>query len=308
MRIKHHKSEAPKNPEEDLSSVPKRARLGLCQRVLLMPVTALQILALLLVIIIGAWLFYPRLLNYFLFFPQASFEVFPGNFGLPFEDVYFETEDGRRLHGWFFPSKVDSPVILFCHGNAGNISHRLENVRFLVDRNLSVFIFDYRGYGKSDGKPSVPGIYHDGLAAYDYLRREKQIHPEQIIPFGRSLGGAVALEIAWRRKVSAVIIESAFTSTKEMARTIPLFHLFAPLVPAHLDNLKKIRLIEAPVLIVHGEQDKVVPFTMGEELFHAAGEPKYFYPLPTAGHNDTFVVGGAPYFARIARFSEEARL
>jgi fermentation-respiration switch protein FrsA (DUF1100 family) len=273
-----------------------------------MAVNGLKILALVLIIAIAAWLFYPRLLNYFLFFPQASFEQFPGNLGLVFEDIYFKTEDGRRLHGWFIPSKVERPVLLFCHGNAGNISHRLENVRLLADRNLSVFIFDYRGYGKSNGKPSVPGIYQDGLAAYDYLRGERHIHPEQIIPFGRSLGGAVALEIALRRKVPSVIIESAFTSTKEMARTIPLFRLFAPVVPAHLDNLKKIRLIKAPILIVHGEQDKVVPFTMGIQLFDAAREPKFFYPLPTAGHNDTFVAGGAPYFARLVRFAEKARL
>ena len=308
MVKKPHKSEAPGNSGDNLSFLPKRALAGLFQRVFLMPVTALKILTLLLIIAIAAWLFYPRLLNYFLFFPQASFEQFPGNFGLVFEDVYFKTEDGRRLHGWFIPSKADRPVLLFCHGNAGNISHRLENVRLLVDRNLSVFIFDYRGYGKSDGKPSVPGIYRDGLAAYDYLRGERQIHPEQIIPFGRSLGGAVALEIALRRKVPAVIIESAFTSTKEMAWTIPLFRLFAPVVPAHLDNLKKIRLIKAPILIVHGEQDKVVPFTMGTKLFDAAREPKFFYPIAKAGHNDTFMLGRDRYFTKIARFAEEARL
>jgi fermentation-respiration switch protein FrsA (DUF1100 family) len=274
-----------------------------------MPVNALQILALLVLLSIAVWVFYPRILNFFLFYPQTSLDMFPGDFDLPFEDVYFKSEDDRRLHGWFIPSKPDDgPVILFCHGNAGNISHRLENVQLLVHQNLSVFIFDYRGYGKSDGKPSVTGIYRDGLAAYDHLCKERQIQPEQIIPFGRSLGGAVAIEIALRRKVQAVIIESTFTSTKDMARTITLFRLFAPLVPTHLDNLKKIQRINVPILIVHGEQDKLVPFTMGKELFHAARAPKYFYPLPTAGHNDTYVVGGPPYFARIVRFAEEARL
>jgi fermentation-respiration switch protein FrsA (DUF1100 family) len=222
--------------------------------------------------------------------------------------VYFDTEDKKRLHGWFFPLKRNVPVLLFCHGNAGNISHRLENVKLLLDQQLQVFIFDYRGYGKNGGKPSEKGLYLDGLGAYDFLAKQKHILPEKIIPFGRSLGASVAIEISLRREVNSLILESAFTSTKEMAKTMFLFGLFSPLLPAHYNNLKKITRVNVPKLIIHGEDDEIVPFKMGEQLYNTAQSPKYFFPIKGAGHNDTYLVGGNKYFEILSAFVKDSRV
>jgi len=206
---------------------------------------------------------------------------------------------------WFFPLPQGGPVILFCHGNAGNISHRLDNVARLLERELQVFIFDYRGYGKSAGKPSEKGIYLDGLAAYDYLVRDAQIPANKIVVFGRSLGAAVAVEVALQRKIRSVILESAFTSTKDMAKAMLLFKPLSPFLPSNYDNLGKIAQIRTAKLIVHGDQDEIVPFAMGQRLFDGAQEPKEFYPIRGAGHNDTYVVGGEGYFSRLATFAKD---
>lgn len=251
--------------------------------------------------------FYPQVEKFFIFYPQASFDAVPSDWRLSYEDVYFDTEDKKRLHGWFFPLEGDAPVILFCHGNAGNISHRLENVKFLLDRQLQVFIFDYRGYGKSSGSPSEMGLYQDGLAAYDFIVNRKGISPQKIVPFGRSLGASVAIEISLRREVKSLILESAFTSTKEMAKTMFLFGLFSPLLPAHYNNLKKITRINVPKLIIHGEDDEIVPFKMGEQLHNIAQSPKYFFPIKGAGHNDTYIVGGNKYFEILSAFVKNSR-
>ncbi len=252
--------------------------------------------------------FYPQVENFFIFYPQASFDAVPSDWSLSCEDVYFDTEDKKRLHGWFFPLKGNAPVLLFCHGNAGNISHRLENVKLLLDQQLQVFIFDYRGYGKSSGRPSEKGLYLDGLGAYDFLANQKHILPEKIIPFGRSLGASVAIEISMRREVKSLILESAFTSTKDMAKTMFLFGLFSPLLPSHYNNLKKITRVNVPKLIIHGEDDEIVPFKMGEQLHNTAQSPKYFFPIKGAGHNDTYLVGGNKYFEILSAFVKDSRV
>ena len=249
------------------------------------------------------WACYPLLERFFVYYPTGPLEETPEGWPVAYKEVHFETEDGIRLHGWFFPLDGEGPVILFCHGNAGNISHRLENVRLLLERKLRVFIFDYRGYGKSGGSPSEKGLYRDGLAAYDYLATRERIAPDKIVAFGRSLGASVAIEIALHRAVGSVILESGFTSTRDMAKTMFLFCLFSPLLPAHFNNLEKIPKVAAPTLIIHGEFDEIVPFSMGKKLFKAAREPKSFYPLPGAGHNDTYLAGGEAYFKTFASFA-----
>jgi hypothetical protein len=268
-------------------------------------------ISLVLVVLLGVGcfgVFYPQVENFFIFHPQASFDAVPSDWRLSCEDVYFDTEDNKRLHGWFFPLEGDAPVILFCHGNAGNISHRLENVKLLLDQQLQVFIFDYRGYGKSSGRPSEKGLYRDGLGAYDFLANRKGIPPDRIIPFGRSLGASVAIEISMRREVKSLILESAFTSTKGMAKTLFPFMFFSPLLPAHYNNLKKITQVNVPKLFVHGEDDKIVSFSMGQKLYQAAKAPKYFFPIKGAGHNDTYVVGGNEYFKTLAAFVRDSRV
>jgi len=251
-------------------------------------------------------LLYPSIEDFFVFFPDRPFRATPADWGLNVEEVSFEAEDGMRLHGWFFSLDNNAPIILFSHGNAGNISHRLENVKLLLDQGLRVFIYDYRGYGRSRGRPSEKGIYQDGLAAYDYLIRRKRISPDSIISFGRSLGAAAAIEIAMRREVRSLIIESAFTSTRDMAKQMFPFQLLWPALPANYNNLKKIKSIYVPKFIIHGEADELVPFSMGQRLYGAAPAPKFFYPIPRAGHNDTYLVGGKDYFDAFSRFARDS--
>jgi len=272
-------------------------------RVFVMPVNVMYLALLILSIALLVCIFYPRIESFFIFFPEAHFCCTPDELNMDYREVYFLSEDGKRLHGWFFPLKGEYPVILFCHGNAGNISHRLENARLLLGKDLQVFLFDYRGYGRSSGSPSEHGIYLDALAAYDYLRKEEGIPQENIIAFGRSLGASAAIDISLKRKVRSLMVESAFTSTREVARSTWLFFPLSYLLPAHYNNLKKISRVTAPTLFIHGMADDIIPFAMGMRLFEAATAPKYFFPLEGAGHNDTFIVGGKSYLEAFARFA-----
>jgi fermentation-respiration switch protein FrsA (DUF1100 family) len=276
-------------------------------RILRMPVKWIYLLCLALAVVVSFYLFYPKVEDFFVFFPQKKFDFVPEGFRLTYRDVYFDTEDGKSLHGWFFPLPQGGPVILYCHGNAGNISHRLDQVSRLLGKNLQVFMFDYRGYGRSVGSPSEKGIYADGVAAYDYLVAKEGLSPDNIVLYGHSLGAAVVVEVALRRKVKSLILESAFTSTREMAKTMFLFWFFSPFVPVHYNSVEKLPRIQVPVLIMHGEADEIVPFSLGERLYGAARAPKFFFPLKGAGHNDTYLVGGDAYFERFAVFAREGR-
>ena len=260
------------------------------------------------VLLLGFAFFYPKVENSFVYYPARDYTMLPSDWGLMFEDLPFEARDGTKLHGWYFPGSGKGPVVLFSHGNAGNISDRIDNIRRLLDCGLQVFIYDYRGYGKSAGKPSEAGIYEDGLAAWDALVKQKNILPDNIVLFGRSLGVAVAIEIATKRKARALIIESAFTSTKDMAKGMFLFQLFSPFLPAHYNNLAKIKGVSIPKLIIHGTNDELVPFRMGKELYDSALDPKTFFPIRGAGHNDTYVVGGKVYFEKFCGFAKAAFL
>ena len=254
-------------------------------------------------ILIGAGIiFYPLIENAIVFHPDSHLDDSPAHWGLSYKDIQFLTPDGLSLHGWFFPLSEEAPVLIFCHGNAGNISHRIENVKLLVNKGISVFLFSYRGYGKSSGRPSEKGIYIDGIAAYDYLVKIEKISPDRIAIFGRSLGGSVAIEVALKRKTICLIIESTFTSMKDMAKTIPPFFILSPFLPLHYNNISKIANVSVPTLILHGEDDDIVPFSMGKELFEKALEPKSFLPIQGAGHNDTYVIGGEDYLDAIVNF------
>jgi fermentation-respiration switch protein FrsA (DUF1100 family) len=263
--------------------------------------------AVLIPVVVGAfYYFYPRIENFFVFFPQRAFDFAPESFGLAYKDAYFTTEDGKTLHGWFFPGDQEHPVLLHFHGNAGNISHRLDLIKHLMQKRLQVFIFDYRGFGKSEGRPSEKGLYRDGMAAYDYLVQKQGVLPGKIVLHGHSIGAAVAVEVALNRSAGGMILESAFTSTRDMAKTMPLFSLLSPLLPANYNNLEKTPRLHIPKLILHGDRDDIVPFSMGEKLFAAAAEPKDFLRLEGAGHNDTYVVGGRTYLDSIEEFAEKS--
>jgi len=218
------------------------------------------------------------------------------------EDIHFVSNDGVSLHGWYFPSKGSNRTLLWFHGNAGNITHRLDNIEMLKSLNLNIFIFDYRGYGKSKGEPSEEGIYLDSQAAYDWLIDIKKIEPEEMILFGRSLGGICAVEVASKNPVAGIILESVFPSAEKMARKIfPVLPL-GWAIKSKFDAIGKVPNLKIPKLFLHGTQDEIVPHKLGRELFSAAAEPKTFYDIEGAGHNDTFLVGGTNYFNAIGQF------
>ena len=206
----------------------------------------------------------------FVFFPEKRIAATPENWGLDFENVYFTTADGVRLHGWFVPGQSEVTWLWF-HGNAGNISHRLENLSLLRDHlGVSVFLFDYRGYGRSDGRVSEEGTYRDAEAALSYLWSHRDVDPEKIVLFGRSLGCAVAVDLASRHQAYALILESPFTSISDMAkRAIPLLPI-GVLLRTKYDTLSKIGGIAGPLLILHGGQDEVVPIELGLQRLQKA--------------------------------------
>lgn len=246
----------------------------------------------------------------FIFFPSREVTATPASMGLHYEDVTFAASDGVSLHGWFVPGPKDVTLVWF-HGNAGNISNRVENLALMHHRlGVSVFIFDYRGYGRSEGSPSEQGMYLDAQAALDFLdsrnARQGRGGNGDIVYFGRSLGGAVAVEMATRHQPNGLILESPFTSIKAMARrAYPLLASFLPLgmvVQSNFDSLSKIGSVQSPLMVIHGERDDIVPIDMGQELFAAANEPKRFYTIENASHNDTYLAGGNAYFDALGDF------
>jgi uncharacterized protein len=235
----------------------------------------------------------PRLL-YYPDMPGRELEATPAVVGLAYEEVALQTSDGVRLHAWFIPVEQPRASVLFCHGNAGNISHRLDSIRLLHSLGLQVLIFDYRGFGKSEGSPSEAGTYRDVDAAWHHLLDVRGIPAGEIIVSGRSLGAAVAADLASRTRPAAVILESAFTSVPDMAAEI------YPWLPVRLlsryryDNLDKVMRITGPLLLVHSRQDEIIPFAHGERLFERAREPKSFLEIQ-GGHNDAFLTSRKAY-------------
>ena len=251
-----------------------------------------------------------------LYFPDPLLAVTPAVYRLPYEDLSLTAGDGTPLHGWLIPqagparrralrpaggSGRAGVTVLFCHGNAGNISHRLEKALQLHRIGLEILLFDYRGYGKSAGKPSETGTYRDAEAAYDYLVRTRKVPPGRIVLYGESLGCAVAAEIALHHPARALILESPFTSTAAMGRLVFPWLPVRWIVRDKYDTLSKIPSVITPLLILHSPQDEIVPFQMGQQLFAAARGRKQFYAL-TGGHNDGWEASGAGYLQAIQSF------
>jgi fermentation-respiration switch protein FrsA (DUF1100 family) len=226
--------------------------------------------------------------------------------GLPLEEVWIPVDEAVTVFGWFVDAGPTRPVLLWCHGNAGNVSHRLENIRQLYQRGISVMIFDYRGYGRSTGVPSEAGFYQDGLASYDYLIQQRRIAPERLIIFGRSLGSGVAGEIAIQRPSAGLMVEGSFPSIQAMSD----HHYFGLptqwLMDVDFNLAKKVRALQVPLLVIHGEQDSIVPMALGRQVFEAAHEPKRWYIVSGAGHNDVPFVGGESYYREIDTFIQTA--
>ena len=242
--------------------------------------------------------------SHYIYYPERNLSTDPGRIGLQFESVYFKTADGVKLSGWFIPSDSARGVILFCHGNAGNISHRLESIEIFHRLKLDIFIFDYRGYGKSEGKPTEQGTYEDAEAAWRYLIEERQLAPIEIIIFGRSLGGAVASWLAHKHTPRALILESAFTSLRDIAATLYPYLPVRRLLRFEYNTAEYLRSVNCPVLIIHSRQDELMPFNQGQQLFEVAREPKKFLEI-TGTHNDGFIASGKLYEEGLNAFISE---
>jgi fermentation-respiration switch protein FrsA (DUF1100 family) len=241
--------------------------------------------------------------RHLIYFPQRAHDVTPRALGMAHEELALVAEDGVRIHGWFLPAKGSRLTLLVCHGNAGNVSHRLDRA-LLAQSHLGtdVLLFDYRGYGRSEGRPDEHGTYRDARAAWQWLVAKGQA-PERIVIFGESLGSGVALQLALEQpRARALVLESAFASVPAMARAVYPFLPLWPFVRTRYDNLAKVGGLRLPLLMLHGERDDLVPFAQGRRVFDAAPEPKRFHAIPGASHNDTYVVGGEAYWQALREF------
>lgn len=276
-------------------------------------ISAMKALVSLLLILVGTYTlliivlyFYQGRMVFLARMPGRALTASPEDIGLAFENVSIPTEEGERIHGWYIPHQP-SPrgVLLFFHGNAGNISHRLDSIRVFNDLGLDVLIVDYRGYGESSGKPSEQGLYEDGEAAWNYLVSERRLAPEQVIVFGRSLGAVVAARVASHHTPGALVIESGMTSGIDMARRL------YPFLPARLVTrlefpmLEFVQAIRCPVLVIHSRDDEIIPFDMGRALYEAVpGEDKSFLEI-RGGHNTGFYLSEAVYIPALEKFLKE---
>ena len=263
-------------------------------KLLLLAMMTLTVLSVYVYLMQSRMLYYPNM-------PGRALTATPADIGLEYRDVHFTTEDGIELHGWFIPGDNPHRTLLFFHGNAGNISHRLESVGLFHRLGLSVFIFDYRGFGQSAGSPTEQGTYMDADAAWSYLTKTRALDANDIIVFGRSLGGAVATWLASRHTPSMLILESTFTSVPAMARR------FYPFLPVSLlsrfqyNSLALVKNLACPLLIAHSRDDELIPYEEGRQLFEAAPEPKQFLEM-RGGHNDGFIVSGPAYESGLRAF------
>jgi fermentation-respiration switch protein FrsA (DUF1100 family) len=230
----------------------------------------------------------------FTYGPTREVSYTPDELGLDFEEVTLKTADGVQLSSWYVPAENSGLTVLFCHGNGGNMMHRLDSINILNKLGLNCFIFDYRGYGKSEGKTSEEGTYLDAMAAYKWLTETRNVPANKIIIFGRSLGGSIAAQLAGKVEAGGLIIESGFTSYVDIGRK------FYPYMPVRwfakfsYRTIDYIREVRCPVLVIHSRDDEIVPFEFGLELHEAANEPKEFVEI-FGGHNDSFLVSSEIY-------------
>jgi fermentation-respiration switch protein FrsA (DUF1100 family) len=235
----------------------------------------------------GRLIYYPN-------YPTREITETPQAYGLPFDEVRFTASDGIELFGWYIPVENARGTVLFCHGNAGNISHRMESIKIFLGLQLNVFIFDYRGYGRSSGSVSEKGTYRDVEAAWDYLVSERGITPSEIIIFGRSLGGAIAAWVAQDSDAKALIIESTFTSIPDIGATLYPFLPIKLLARYRYSTLAYLEHVRCPVLVVHSIDDEMVPMEHAQRLYNAAREPKEMLEL-RGTHNETILESGRHY-------------
>jgi fermentation-respiration switch protein FrsA (DUF1100 family) len=236
-----------------------------------------------------------------IYFPSRGYAATPADVGLAFEDLTLTTSDGVGIAAWYVPCEAAKGTLIFAHGNGGNIADRLHAVKLLHGMGMNVLIFDYRGYGRSEGRPTESGTYEDAAAAWRYLTENRGQSPERIVLFGESLGGAVAIETARRYRPAALVVESTFTSLVDVGR------LHYPLLPVRLllryryDSIDKVGAITCPKLFIHGRDDTLVPLDNARRLFEAAAKPKQFLETP-GDHNEAGFTYAPEYTQRLAVF------
>lgn len=248
------------------------------------------------------------------FYPEKELLRTPADIGIAYEDVSFSSTDGMHLHGWFLPAKgYARATIVFFHGNAENISSHVGAVFWLPAEGYNVFILDYRGFGRSEGKPDIRGVNRDALAALDYIASRKEVDPDRLVVFGQSVGAAIALYVAAKtsQPIHAVVAESAFTSYPAIMREKMSESLFTwPLqwlslgVTSRYDPLKAIHTIHVPVLLIHGDRDKIIPIHHARVLYAAANEPRQLWVVKGGGHISAFAPNRLEYRKRFTLYLE----
>ncbi|HPV40503.1 MAG TPA: alpha/beta hydrolase [Spirochaetota bacterium] len=239
--------------------------------------------------------------NRYLFHPYRQIVATPQSIGIAYEDLYFTADDGIRLNGWWVPASSSEGTVLFCHGNAGNISFLLDTIRLYHDLKLNVLVFDYRGFGRSGGKPLEEGTYRDVAAAWKYLVHSKKIDPGTIVVIGRSLGGPIAAWLCQTRRPGALVLESTFTRAADVAR----YHY--QLAPADLifgdtyNTAGFLSRIGCPVLVVHSPDDEIIPYELGQALFKSVKGTKEFLQIH-GSHNSGFMDSLNLYVPGLERF------
>jgi fermentation-respiration switch protein FrsA (DUF1100 family) len=241
--------------------------------------------------------------SHLVFYPGTGREMMlsPQSYGLRYETVEIRTADGETLQAWWVPAENARGVVLFFHGNAGNISHRLDYLLMFNRLRYTTLIVDYRGYGKSTGSPSEEGTYRDAEAAWEYLRHARLAQPQDVVIAGESLGGAVGTWLAAKVKPRAVLLFSTFTSVNDLGAQVYWFLPVRLLSRIGYDTLENLKRIDAPVFIAHSPDDDVVPYSHGKKLFEAAREPKAFLEL-RGGHNDGFIFTRQEWVAQVGAF------
>ncbi len=243
------------------------------------------LLILVIMIVFTLWLIWrePKMIYY----PTQTIDYLPNQYGLLHEDITLLTSDSVRINAWYLPADSHRWTLLFLHGNAGNISHRLDKLAAFHKLGISTLILDYRGYGQSQGEPNEQGTYLDALAAYDYLVNERALSPETLIAYGESLGAAVAIELATQRKLAGLILEEPFTSAPDVAQEMFPFLPVRWFVRNRYESIKKIDSIHAPLLILHSAEDEIFSIKHAKRLLAKALPPKELVQL-RGNHNDAF--------------------
>ena len=245
------------------------------------------------------------LLGSLLYFPERDMIATPAHAGLTYRDLEFESGDGERLHGWWIDARGEGRGhVLLCHGNAGNVGDRIFHAELLSAAGFDVMLFDYRGYGHSSGRPDEDGTYRDARAARSCLLAQPGVDPDRIIYFGESLGGAVAIELATAHPPAGLVLLSTFTSVRSVARVHYPF-IPAALVPDAYPSLDRIRHLHVPLLVLHGDNDDIVPLAQGQALYDAAPGPKQMRVLRGAGHNDVLDRAGTTLADELASWADD---